>query len=133
VAEVVINVHLPGVDPGHPASQAALGELLEDLRTIPSLRARERDLPADSGSKGPLTELVVSVSASGGVAALVKLARIWLGRDRKRSLRVTVQDAGQETTYEISGDGISVGTLRDALDAAVRAQAANTPEPGQGK
>ena len=128
MAEVVINVHLPGVDPGHSASQAALGELLEDLRTIPSLLARERDLPAHGGVKGPLTEPVVSVSASGGIAALVKLARIWLSRDRKRSLRVTVQVAEHATTYEISGDGISVETLRDALDAAVRAQAANDPD-----
>lgn len=125
MTEVVMNVHLPSVDPGHSAFQVALAELLEDLGMVPPLRARERDLPADDASKGPLTELVVSVSTSGGVAALVKIMRIWLGRDRKRSLRVTVQTAENQTTYEISGEDVSVETLRDALEAAVRTQTAS--------
>lgn len=83
------------------------------------------DLPADDASKGPLTELVVSVSTSGGVAALVKIVRIWLGRDRKRSLQVTVRTAENATTYKISGEGVSVETLQDALEAAVRTRRAN--------
>jgi hypothetical protein len=125
VTEVVMNVDLPGVDPGHSAFQVALAEFLEDLGTVPPLRTRERDLPGDGASKGPLTELVVSVSTSGGVAALVRIMRIWLGRDRKRSLKVTVQTAENQTTYEISGEDVSVETLRDALEAAVRTQAAS--------
>jgi hypothetical protein len=128
VTEVIIDVHLPGVDPGHSAFQAALGELLEDLSTVPSLRARERQLPTAAGSKGLLTELAVSVPASGGIAALVRIVRIWLDRDRKRSLKVTVQTTKNTTTYDISGDSISVKTLRDALEAAVRTQAANDSE-----
>ncbi len=122
MAEVVMDVHLPNVDPGHSASQAALAEFLEDLGTVPPLRPTQRDLPAEGAFKGPLTELVVSVSTSGGVAALVKIMRIWLGRDRKRSLKVTVRTAENATMYEISGDDVSVETLRDALEAAVRTQ-----------
>lgn len=125
MTEVVMNVHLPNVDPGHSASQAALAEFLEDLGTVPLLRARQRDLPADGVFKGPLTELVVSVSTSGGVAALVRIMRIWLGRDRKRSLKVTVRTAENATIYEISGEEVSVETLRDALEAAVQTQIAN--------
>jgi hypothetical protein len=71
-----------------------------------------------------MIELVVSVSASGGIASLVRVARLWLSRDRRRSLKVTVQTAGTLTTYEVSGDDISVGALRDALNAAIRAQEA---------
>jgi hypothetical protein len=128
VTEVVINPHLPGVDPGHSAFQAARAELLEDLGTVSSLRAREQDLPTDGGSKGPLTELVVSISASGGIAALVKIVQLWLGRDRKRSLQVTVQTTENKTTYDISGEGISIETLRDALQAAVQTQIASDSE-----
>jgi Effector Associated Constant Component 1 len=128
VAEVVMNVRLPSVDPGHSAFQVALAEFLEDLSTVPPLRPRQRDLPADGAFKGPMTELVVSVSTSGGVAALVKIMRIWLGRDRKRSLKVTVQTAENKTTYEISGEDVSVETLRDALEAAVRTQTASDPD-----
>jgi hypothetical protein len=129
MTEVVIGVHLLTVDPGHSAFQAALGELLEDISTVPSLRPRERDLPADGGSKGSLTELVVSLSASGGIAALVKIMQLWLSRDRKRSLKVTVQTTQNTTTYDISGDSVSVETLRDALNAAVRSQTDSDPEP----
>lgn len=120
-----MSVHLLNVDPGHSAPQGALAEFLEDLRTVPPLRARQRDLPADGASKGALTELVVSVSTSGGVAALVRIIRIWLGRDRKRSLQVMVRMAENATIYEISGEGVSVETLRDALEAAVRTQTAH--------
>jgi hypothetical protein len=129
MAEVVIGVHLLSVDPGHSAFQAALGELLGDIGTVPSLRPRERDLPADDGSKGSLTELVVSLSASGGVAALVRIMQLWLSRDRKRSLKVTVQTPQNTTVYDISGDSVSVETLQDALEAAVRSQSGSSPEP----
>lgn len=118
--DIVIAIDLPGVDPGHPAFQACRAELIDDLRTVPSLQARERDVPSDGGSKGPLTELVVSVSASGGIAAVVKIVRIWLARDRKRSLKITVQTTAHVTKYDISGENISIETLRDALEAAVR-------------
>lgn len=132
MTEVAIDVHLPRVDPGHSAAQAARSELLADLATVPSLRARERDLPAEGGSKGPLTELIVSVSASGGITALVKIMRIWLSRDQKRSLKVTVQTSENGTIYDISGESVSIETLRDALEAAVRTQ--TTSGPGaQGK
>jgi hypothetical protein len=120
VIEVVMDVQLPGVDPAHPAFQGAVGELLADLRTVPALRARERDVPAERGSKGPLTELALSVSASGGMAALVRIVRIWLDRDRKRSLKVTVTTTKKTKTYDISGDGVSVETLKQALNAAIR-------------
>lgn len=132
--DAVISVSLPGVDPGHSAFQAAYAELLEDLGTAPSLRPRERDLPAgapscDGGFKGLLTELVVSLSAPGSIAALVKIVQIWLARDRRRSLKVTVHTTGTratgtQTTYEISGDGVSVETLRHALEAAAQANPA---------
>jgi hypothetical protein len=127
VPEVAIDIYLPRVDPGHSAAQAARAELLADLGTIPSLRARERDLPAEGGSKGPLIELIVSVSASGGVTALVRIMRIWLSRDQKRSLRVTVQTSENGAIYDISGESVSIEALRDALEAAVRTQTANGP------
>ena len=103
-----------------PANSSAISSPL-----TPSLRVRERDVPAEGGSKGPLTELVISVSASGGAASLVKLVRIWLARDRRRSLKVTIQTTGTQATgtlmtYEISGDGVSDETLRHALEAAAR-------------
>lgn len=118
--EAVVDVHLPGVDPGHSAFQTARAELLDDLGATPSLRARERDVPASDGSKGTLIELVISVSASGGIASLVKIVRLWLSRDRRRSLKVTIQTTGTQTTYEVSGDDISVETLHAALEAAAR-------------
>jgi hypothetical protein len=52
-------------------------------------------------------------------AALVRGWRLWLQRDRRRSLRVTVKEAGElKTEIIINGDNVSLETLENAIGAA---------------
>ena len=122
--EVVIDTYVHGVTPDHSAAQIAREELLKVLADFPELRATQRAVKSSSLAKSLISELVLSVTTSGSLAALVRVARLWLGRDRHRTLKVTVRADGKETTYDITGDNVSIDTLRHALEAAVQ------PDPG---
>jgi Effector Associated Constant Component 1 len=129
-AEASIEVQLAGVALQHPAAQAVVGELLADLRGIPELRARERDATSD-GSKGVATEIVVSLGTSGAIAGLVQIVKLWLHRDRRRSLTVSVHDTDDGMTINIEGKNISISTLTDALGSAVRPDQETKLDRGQ--
>lgn len=118
--EVVLDARVRGVDSAHSAAQAAYGELLGDLASAPALRAAERPAGDGGGTKGAVSELVLSLTASGSIAGLVKIVQLWLGRDRRRSLTVTVRTNADEAVYDLTGENVSVTALTRALEAAVR-------------
>jgi hypothetical protein len=122
MAEINVDADIRGIDRAHPAFQRAWGELLADLRATPGLRAQERDLTAETATraKGWETELIVGLTGTGTVTGLVQALKIWLSRDRRRSITVTVRSDGQEASYEIAGENISTGALQAALDVAVQ-------------
>lgn len=122
-----VEIRLAGLLPGHSAVEAASGELLADLRSSPDLRAREVDAPSD-GSKGAATEILVSLGASGSIAGFVRIIQLWLGRDRRRSLTVSVRSNTGEETISIEGDNLSVDALTKALDAVVATDKAAQPK-----
>jgi hypothetical protein len=118
-AEARLDARLDGVAPHHAAAQAALRELLADLGASPELGAREIGTASD-GSKGSGVELIVSLGASGTLAAVVRVIQLWLGRDRRRSLTVSVRSIAEGKTVSIEGDNVSVGALTDALGLATQ-------------
>jgi hypothetical protein len=122
MAEITVDADIRGIDRAHPAFQGAWGELLADLRATPGLRAQERDVAAEKAvrEKGWETELIVGLTGTGTVTGLVQALKLWLGRDRRRSVKVTVRSDGHEASYEIAGENISTGTLQAALDVAVQ-------------
>lgn len=72
--------------------------------------------------KGWETQLIAALTATGTITGFVNVLKLWLSRDRRRSIKVTVHTAGEETIYDISGENISVDSLRDALKAAVQSE-----------
>jgi hypothetical protein len=122
MAEITVDADIRGIDRAHTAFQGAWGELLADLRATPGLRAQERDTAAETAmkAKGWETELIVGLTGTGTVTGLVQALKLWLGRDRRRKVTVTVRSGDQEASYEITGENISTGTLQAALDAAVQ-------------
>jgi Effector Associated Constant Component 1 len=122
MGEITVDADIQGIDQAHPAFQGAWGELLADLRAIPGLRAQERDVATEPAmkAKGWETELIVGLTGTGTVTGLVQALKLWLGRDRRRSVTVTVRFGGQDVSYEIAGENISTGTLQAALDVAVQ-------------
>jgi hypothetical protein len=121
MADAGVEIGLAGLRNDHPATQAALGELMGDLRSDPRLEARERSA-AIAGGKGVPVELIVSLSTSGTAAALARIVKLWLQRDRRRSVKVSLRTAAGETIISVDGDEISTETLTKALESAARWQ-----------
>ena len=125
-AEVGVQCGIAGLDAGHPAVLGALGELFADLRSVPELKAAEHDAVQQEG-KGALAELIVSVSSAGSIATFARILRLWMERDRHRSLTVSITEQESGRVVKIEGENISIDSLAEALNAAGRIAGA---EPG---
>ncbi|MEV6741109.1 hypothetical protein AB0N14_31035 [Streptomyces sp. NPDC051104] len=109
--------HLASLTDDHPAVQEAVGELTSMLRDEPAIVAGSPPT-AVSGSKGILPVILVELGGSSvTVGAAVRVFRLWLQRDRRRSIRLrrTLPD-GSVIEQEVSGVAISDQTLRAALE-----------------
>jgi hypothetical protein len=119
IAEAVLEVRFAGLGLQHSAAHAGIAELMADLRGTPKLRAREH-AETENGLKGAPVELLVTLGASGTVAGLTRIVRLWLSRDKRRSLTVRLQNSAKETVVSVEGDQISVDALTKALDSAIK-------------
>ncbi|MEV6013322.1 hypothetical protein AB0M29_42035 [Streptomyces sp. NPDC051976] len=101
----------------HPAVQGAVGELTSMLRDELDIVTGSSP-PTLSGSKGMLPGILVELGGSSvAMGAVVRVFRLWLQRDRRRSIRLrrTLPD-GSVFEQEVSGVAISDQTLRAALE-----------------
>ena len=123
-----ITPNMEGLARSHPAAIQATEELYSDMRRSPGTRIDEPDTGlAQPSTKGALQELLVSPESAGAAWAAVKIVKLWLARDRRRTLTVTIDRPGRERqTIHASGDSISVEALERAVHDAVGA------EPGDG-
>jgi hypothetical protein len=115
--EIGVEGRVAGLEAGHTAALDALDELFADLKSVPELKAAERDA-AGHGGKGALAELIVGLGSTGSIAAFARIVRLWLERDRHRSLTVSITERETGKVIKIEGENISIGTLTEALGAA---------------
>jgi hypothetical protein len=120
MAEVVIAGGIRDVDAGNSAAQRAWAEIRADLRSVPGLRIEERPVKTDGEpKKGWETDLIVGLTSTGTITGLVQVFKLWLGRDRRRHLKLTVSstpDGGK--VIEVDADNASTDLVRNALEAA---------------
>jgi hypothetical protein len=116
MAQAVLDIGFAGIELDHPAAQAGIGELVADLQSAAELTVREGAV-AGSGWKGASIELIVSLGAPGTLAALVRIVKLWLGRDRRRSIILSVRNGPEGAVITIEGEEVSVDTLTDALNS----------------
>src|SRR5262249_24086188 len=113
-----INVRpdLANLSAAHPASLAAAEELLADLDSTPELRATGTEARV-ANSKGTLTDLVIVLSGPSTIAGVVRILRLWLSRDRRRSITLTRKLEGQPAMeIRIEGEAISEQAVRHAIE-----------------
>ncbi len=109
---------LSTLPPDDEPSRVAARELIDDLRAegVP-YRLEDEQV---AGAKGQLADLVVLLGGPASIGAVVRIFRLWLERDRRRWLALTI-DAGDGAprTIKIEGDAISERTLHDAVQRLV--------------
>ncbi|PTA47509.1 hypothetical protein [Micromonospora sp. RP3T] len=114
-ARIILLPGLSTLTPDDEPLQAATAELVMDLREVDGLRATEEGTPV-IGHKGQWTELVIALGGPSVVAGAVTAMRLWLSRDRRRSLTLTAWRADEHPLrIEISGDNIAERTVHEAV------------------
>ncbi|MFJ7062083.1 hypothetical protein ACIQVA_30955 [Streptomyces microflavus] len=124
VKEVGVEGRLAGLDGDHEAVLDARAELTADLRSVPGARLRERVSPT-GGTKGVVSELVLGITGAGGLTALAQIVKVWLQRDRRRSVTLTITETRTGKVVRVEGDAVS----NDVLAAALSAR--EEPPPGE--
>jgi hypothetical protein len=124
VNPVQIGVHprLANLTPDEEPLRSANEELIADLREISELGVSTDGRPAP-GTKGQWSDLVIALGGPSVIAGLIKIFRLWLNLDRRRSLTLIRELGGkQHLKIEITGDTISERTIHDAVHLLLTAE-----------
>ncbi|MCT9008053.1 effector-associated constant component EACC1 [Streptomyces rhizosphaerihabitans] len=128
--EVVVQLTVEGIDPDHPLVEQAQTEFREHAEDVAGLLIEERSTPV-TGQKGALTELAILFTSSRAGSAVVNLIKVWLERDQKRSVEVTVTKPGEQPfTVRASGEKISLSVLEESFKTAVQGAVQQSAAPG---
>jgi hypothetical protein len=65
----------------------------------------------------------------GLLRAFVRIVQLWLSRDQRRKITVSVYQVPDGKTITIEGERISIDTLTSALGAAIKSETTATAEP----
>jgi hypothetical protein len=98
-----------------------VADLVRNLRvnTDDALSVEKHNVP---GTKGAAAELILALGTSGVVTASVEVIRMWLARDRTRSIELTYVTAEGETrTFSCTAQN-ATSAVADELMGAVAAQ-----------
>jgi hypothetical protein len=126
--ELRVQLEVTGIDPNHPLAEQAYEEFVGDADSLAGVTIDERTSPT-ARQKGALSELVLIPGAPSVAWSVVTLVKLWLQRDQKRSVEVTVVRPGQDLlTVRASGEKISVDLLEQSLKAALQGEGSDEPE-----
>ena len=118
MVDFLIQLDVSGLDPDHPAHETAMDEFMADAREAAELEVSECNAVSHGSKGGVLQELVLNGSAAPSSAvAVVQLVKLWLRRDRHRSIQVTIRQEGKKpVTVEASGDQMSLDTFEKIVN-----------------
>jgi hypothetical protein len=110
-----LTVDIANMDRHHPSTELAVRELLDDLNDTPNVSTKTGGGQSQDGTKGTLDTLLVTATPL-AIPAIVRLFRLWLTRDKDRSVNITITKSNQpSTTVNITGDNISSQALEQVI------------------
>lgn len=130
-SQLRIQASVVDVSDDHPAATAAVAELVEAIGETSDLDIDEAMVvPQDAtdaegdATKGIAETLIVTMGGPAGIASLAQLLRVWLSRDRDRTLSVVVREEnGRERSLDIKLEAGSEQALVTALERGLRPDA----------
>jgi hypothetical protein len=125
--DIGVGLDVAGLDRDHPSFELATQEFISDARETPELEVSEQKKSASDadaatpGTKsGIVQELILIASAPSSAAAVVSLVKLWLRRDRHRSISLEIRPSGKApVTVQASGDNISLETLEKVVESSL--------------
>jgi hypothetical protein len=118
--DVMLTVELTtqGVGSTDRSHQANVQDFIDYTNEISGVKLASGLSEPSAGTKGGWEQIVLEVASPGAVVALF---RLYLHRDRRRSVRVTIKSGHQpDVEIEATGEAISLDALKTAVEAAFR-------------
>ena len=120
-ALVTIELRIEGLRPTDRAHQVAAQDFVEYVRETRGVQLSKTRADGLAGIKGGLDQIAIELASPATMTGLVAVLRLWLRRDRKRSVHVKVTTSDTKTVEaEASGEGISLDALKSALETALK-------------
>jgi hypothetical protein len=128
--DIEVQLDVTGLDHENPAFEQATEEFISDVRETPELAVSKLKKPAQregatvpTTKGGTLQEILVIASAPSSAATVVSLFKLWLKRDRHRTISLKIKPSGKNKepiTVEASGENVSLATLEKVIESAFR-------------
>jgi hypothetical protein len=113
---VSLHAHHDSYDDDHPAFRAQVATLeTELLHGVDGAQRVSRSVP---GTKGAVEEVIVALGQAGVLTMTVEMLRVWLRRDRSRSLEIVWTEGGETQTVTVRGEAIGTDVLKPVAEAA---------------
>ena len=95
-----------------------VGDFLADLRhEAVEVERRHRPVP---GTRGALSEIVVTLASAGTFTAAFEFFRSWLKRGKGRSLEISFTEGGETRTISLKGDALDDSAMETVARAAMQ-------------
>lgn len=119
--ELSVELEVEGLKPSHPAHEAAVQEFTDYAHETAGVAVVDTPVSTTEASKGSWEPLVLSIASPTSVA-VVRMFRLWLQRDRARSVKVKIRSGEQPPVQvEANGQNVSLRALQDAVESALKA------------
>ena len=121
VHQLQILPSVDGLNEHSPVIDDAVDDFREDVRASREIELVQGSPAPRDNSKGVFETIVVGLGGPAGVAAsaaaLARIMRLWLERDRDRSLTIKLPDSkGAGTEIKISGENVSNDAILKAVE-----------------
>ncbi len=111
--QVEIEATSDDYDPSDSRWMDELLHLHDDLQRDAGDVSRETKIA--EGQKGGIESIILALGSAGAITAAVQIFQSWLGRDRTRSLSLSVTRDGVVEKFEVSGKGMSEETIGESM------------------
>jgi len=121
--QIRVELGMNGLPKNHPAYIQATEEFVHDVQVEPGIALGEHYTASQPyPTKGGAQELLFAPDTVGIALAAVKIMKLWLSRDRRRTIDISItRPGGEPLTLHAEGESISL----EALENTVR-QSLNT-------
>lgn len=122
--QIRVEPGVEGVTADHSAYAQAAEEFRDDVGGQSGLMVKEVDSDQrPSSAKGAMQHLFLFPESASAAWAAVKIMKLWLSRDRRRTIDVSIsRPGGDPLTVHASGDPLSLETLDNAIRQALKAK-----------
>jgi hypothetical protein len=119
--QMQVELTIDGLSKDHSARMQAVEEFLSDVDDEPGVVVKQQETTAqESLSKGGIQELILAPGSASALWAIVRITKLWLARDRRRTIDLSISRPGSEPlTVHASGENLSLETLESTVRRAL--------------